>query len=1024
MAYSSGKVGGGGGGDDPNLLLSETLTEVYAESDEFDKIMKTMVSHYTNPNVLQNIIAKMTRHNEHVERRNETRIARIQPQIDAIIQEYQTKLVSIIDVTKLNQYFDIIDAQKQYIINALLTSVALNMEEIDQLNYDFEKLKLIKTEMEEFNKTITRTITTTSGNFITEIVYSQAGNYLQQMQPTQQNIMTFSNFHTFTSMSRLNGDVYNGGTKYPDLFDLLQMFNSRLIQNPTITIMSKRNYLRLFEKWLNEYASLCVNEYAKLVANRHTQVQPQQSFFDICANTAFQSVFANNKKLYIVKDAEIIKQEITQGSTDRLREMNAAIDSVNAKIQKIVHESATSTRSHGRNTKKQGQMVDQMYSIRQINEIFDNIKDDLVCRFATIDAIAGPKTIDLARNFWSSYNKEEFFHFYNPTEVKQFRDRVYDIIRNLIMNSSNPTHAYDVVKSALNELAQSNIQDTHKSLQLNQIISDWKSMTSQTVFGSNASLKEYGLNVYVEIASLFVSSDGEQYFYEENSQAYKVTTEQVFKLAAIDLSQKIISMMGEMFGAMAQPDQIPDSSEFGGGGDMGDVGGGWGLGTAMHGLGSAMHGVGAGFGAVKQAVSSRVGTAVSYIPSWGGDNTTAGASASAGGKTSIGDGESGSSMNNDDGDGDDDGYDTNSSGFGDIQSAENAAGSSMNSGGVGQLSSLIDRSDIRKRINTIEYNPNVQPWGGGGGGGGEGGSSSGLGGGGSSGGVRGGVSSGGVRGGDNASVGVWGGDNASGGFGGGGGGGSSGWLGSGSASSNYQQPQKTDMQKHFAEMEQQHQQQQQWLKQQQQQQQQQYQQQQQQMQQQQQQMQQQQQQQQYQQQQAMLQMGPRDLLKDLQTITNDEYFKTYVSNFLFRQLIGLFNYLVSIGYKIPKDYTDIVDTTSTSTPKLYVTNEENKPIDLSLAETIEQAPKFDALTQQSLKEQLDMTIMGIYFNTDQRTNRYYNLAQRLPELLYKMIIGKPTSYSKGGKPRKTKKHRNQKKSRKLMSRRQKYSRRK
>jgi hypothetical protein len=291
------------------------------------------------------------------------------------------------------------------------------------------------------------------------------------------------------------------------------------------------------------------------------------------------------------------------------------------------------------------------------------------------------------------------------------------------------------------------------------------------------------------------------------------------------------------------------------------------------------------------------------------------------------------------------------------------------------------------------------------------------------------------EGGGSASGGFWGGDNASGGFGGGGGsssgvrgggfggggssggfgsggssggfggGGSSGGFGGGGASSNYQQPQpqqQTNMQQHFSEMEQTKQQHQQW----------------------QQAMQQQAMQQQQQQQQSMLQMGSRELRTHLETIfpRDEQQFIQYVSNFLFRQLIGLFNYLVSIGYEIPENYPDIVDATST----LYVTNEERKPIYLSLDERVEQAPRFDALTQHSLKEQLDMTIMGIYFSTDQHTNRYYNLAQKLPELLYKMIHVLKTGPSRrGGKPpRKTKKRRNQKKSRKLMSRRQKYSRRK
>ena len=169
-------------------------------------------------------------------------------------------------------------------------------------------------------------------------------------------------------------------------------------------------------------------------------------------------------------------------------------------------------------------------------------------------------------------------------------------------------------------------------------------------------------------------------------------------------------------------------------------------------------------------------------------------------------------------------------------------------------------------------------------------------------------------------------------------------------------------------------------------------------------------------------MGSSKLLELLQTLSNDEDFKNDVSNFLFRQLIGLFEHLVSIGYEIPEDFIDIVDTTSTSKPKLYVTNEETDAIELLSIKRVEQAPRFDALTKDSLKEFLDTPI---YFIKDQRTNRYYNLAQRLPELLYKMIHVLKTGPSRrGGKPRKTKKNRNQKKSRKLMSRRQKYSRRK
>ena len=53
-------------------------------------------------------------------------------------------------------------------------------------------------------------------------MHSQARDYLQQ---NDLNIMTFSNFDLFTSMTRLNADFYNGDiNNYPDLFELLETF--------------------------------------------------------------------------------------------------------------------------------------------------------------------------------------------------------------------------------------------------------------------------------------------------------------------------------------------------------------------------------------------------------------------------------------------------------------------------------------------------------------------------------------------------------------------------------------------------------------------------------------------------------------------------------------------------------------------------------------------------------------------------------------------------------------------------------
>ena len=687
--YGLGGGGGGGGGDDwsegegddAEISLSETLKELYEESRDFDKDIKNIVESYKNPEILKQILNNIFAHNRDTERQNKTRIERIKPQIDAIIQEYQTKLVSIKDVKELKQFFDEIDNKKQSIINALLTSVAQNMEEVDQLNYDLEKLNLIKTEMEEINRTIGITITTTPGNFITQIVHSQAHDHLRQIHST---IMTFSNFNLFTTFSQLFSDFYHGNiNNYQDLFSLLQLFNSKLIANPTITIMSKINYLRLFEKWLNEYASLCVNEYAELVKNQPTPIKLMQAFFASHANTAFQSVFKNNKTLYIVKDNIITTQDISQGLTERLHEMNTAIVIVRAKIQTIISKSFTATRAHKRNTKKQGQMVDQMYSIKDINEIFYNIENDLVCRFATIDAIAGRNTINFSHSFWHSSYRDEFFHFYEQEQIKQFRDGVYDRIRELIMMSSNRQHTYDVVKSALSELAQSNIQETHKSSQLNKIISDWKSMTTETVFGGvtdptgsrtdNSNLKKYRLNVYVEIASSDeLSSNGDNYYYEVNGTDHKISVVNAFKLTIMDLSKEIWSMSGKSFAEMAQPDPIPTSSEFGGGGGGGGFGSYFGTGVE-----AVSSGIGYGLGAVGSGLGAISGAVMPYLPLGGGGGIPIAGS---------GDEPSGSSMNNDDSDGDDDNGDgdgdgTNSSRFGDIPSAINAgSGSSMVSG--------------------------------------------------------------------------------------------------------------------------------------------------------------------------------------------------------------------------------------------------------------------------------------------------------------------------------------------------------
>ena len=644
-ASSAGSDLGGGGGDD-SKFLHETLAELYADSDEYNEMIKLLVLNYNNPQIVQQILNKMTAHNTDVERQNENRITSIQPQIDAIVQRYQMISVPII-LSNLRPVFNEIDNAKQGIINALLTSVAQNNEQTDQLKYDLEKLDFIKGELYYIISEIRKIVASTPGNFITQIVHSQALAHLQQMNAT---IITFSKFNALISFSELFAILYQGNTRnYPNLFELLERFNAWLIKNPTITIMSKRNYLKLFEKWLNTYASFCVDKYAELLLQgQQLQGQQLQDFFNSNFDVTLNNVFASDAILYTVADVSTSKEVILQGLNLRFDEMNIAIGIVNEKIQKIVSKSSTASRAHKRNTKKQGQRVDQMYSLRQINDIFDLIKDDLVCRCAVIHAIVGPKTIEFAQSFGHPTYKEEFFHFYKQEEIKQFRDGVYDRIRELIMMSSNQEHAYDVVKFALSELAQSNIRETNKYTQLNTLMSNWKSMTTETVFGGvqdqagsdNSNLKKYGLNVYVEIASSDeLSSDGYNYYYDVNGKDHKISPENAFKLTITDLSKTMISMLGESFAEMAQPDPIPTLPELGGGGG----GGGFGsyFGTGVEAVSSYL---GAGVGAASSYLGSGVGAIGSYIP-WGGGGGIPTANLESNPIiTSTGDGGTGSSM--------------------------------------------------------------------------------------------------------------------------------------------------------------------------------------------------------------------------------------------------------------------------------------------------------------------------------------------------------------------------------------------
>ena len=772
---ASSEFGGGGVGNDSMLKVYKQiyiLLPQYAED----------ITQALTESKLEKFLTDFKKQNSSVTMRNANNIQTKIHEYERFKEICDNALVTL-SYDELQEKLSSIEKFKDGFSTYMMTCVSLN-NDFEVLQFKFARLTVLRDQiLKMHNAAIAITDKLEFDNVALELVKQMA--YKQIFEETE-TPMYYIKYISSVDYSSYYGNVLKGIVeRMPSPNILFEFFFTKLLEE-NITIVSADNFVKLLEQFAMFFGLEICKQYNKLGGLRDSESTqllsslnsthghlfdgPAKSFYDSAADNAIKTVLDDNEKKFSRGVNAGKKKTVLKNLKINYKSLNEKIKTCELDINSMNSTMKETDTAHKLKVQNQARDADDKLTI--YIPLIKELEDDATDRFAAIHAIVSPQTV--------------YFANLSLTNKESFEKHVYAQIDKLIINSTNQQRSYSVVKQFLTVLhTQADILYNDQSNVKNQLSELGKYLIPNEQWFNNN-----GYEKYVEMCAI---KDVTLTITETKYNGKTMTKKEMVELAIGDSAKNVLSHLKESSAEMEHVHVAPSEGGGGVGGGGGGGGGGgfggWGGGiravgnsfraatektiaAVSSGLGSVSSGLGSRFGAVSSGLGSRFGAIRAYNP-WDVGITTAGY------------GGPGSSMDDDNGDG---------------ESTNIYNASHKNVTSIHNAKQISRRKGLHAIEKPLHSNASSRLGSGGGGGGGGGGASSassvssGLGSGGGGGmdeEIKGGVSSGLV-----GSANGWLGRGFGGGGGGGGGASSASSGFGGSASSIYQQPQQTNMQQH------------------------------------------------------------------------------------------------------------------------------------------------------------------------------------------------------------------------------------